>query len=89
MYVDHLPAPPHTRFHIMQGRKIINATGVPGTFGCIGWMIMESRPVILSNWHVLFGNGALKNDLIWLAVKKAVVRAWRKPVEFFPGRSAL
>jgi hypothetical protein len=50
----------------MQGQKIINARAVPGTLGCIAWTLDGNLPVILSNWHVLYGNGAIKNDTIWL-----------------------
>lgn len=54
---------------IMQPRPgdgIANAAGVPGTLGCIAYALHGGRPVLLSTWHVLFGNGADEDSAVWL-----------------------
>lgn len=48
------------------GAKIANSRGVPGTLGCIANSLHDRRPVLLSNWHVLFGNGAQEDATVWL-----------------------
>lgn len=48
------------------GTKIANSKGVPGTFGCLAFTIHDGRTVLLTSAHVLFGNGALERDRIWL-----------------------
>lgn len=44
---------------------IANARGVPGTLGCVAHTRHDRQPVLLSTWHVLFGNGARQGDAIW------------------------
>lgn len=48
------------------GTKIANSRGVPGTLGCIAHTRDSGRTVLLTNWHVLFGNGGFEGDVIWL-----------------------
>lgn len=48
------------------GAKIANARGVPGTLGCIAYTLHDRRPVLLSNWHVLFGRGGAEDGTVWL-----------------------
>jgi hypothetical protein len=47
---------------------ITNSKGIPGT-GCIGYLRKSGQPIILSNWHVLFGKGAVKGDKVWQVVE--------------------
>ena len=56
------PCVPGTRL----GAKIANSQGVPGTLGCVARGADDSRTVLLSSWHVLFGNGGSGSDVIWL-----------------------
>lgn len=48
-----------------RGARIANAKGVPGTLGCVARTRHDNQPVVLSTWHVLYGNGARKGDVIW------------------------
>jgi hypothetical protein len=48
------------------GIKISNSKGVPGTLGCIAVSRNNKQIVLLTNWHVLFGNGGFENDAVWL-----------------------
>jgi hypothetical protein len=48
------------------GVKIANSRGVPGTLGCIGWTVDGEQAVLLSTWHVLFGNGGNEQDSVWM-----------------------
>ena len=43
---------------------ISNSKGIPGT-GCLAYLRSSGEPVVLSNWHVLYGKGAVKNDTVW------------------------
>jgi hypothetical protein len=45
---------------------IANAAGVPGTLGCLAHTLDDKQPVVLGAWHVLFGNGAVEGDAVWL-----------------------
>jgi hypothetical protein len=45
---------------------IANSKGIPGTLGCIARTLTDQQPVVLSNYHVLFGKGAVENDKVWL-----------------------
>ena len=56
------------------GARIANSRGVPGTLGCIVRSLLDGRPLLLSNWHVLFGKGARKNDTVWLVEESCGVR---------------
>ena len=49
------------------GNRIVNVRGIWGTLGCIAYIKNSNVPVILSNWHVLYGKGAVKNDNVWLS----------------------
>lgn len=48
------------------GARITSATGVTGTLGCLAHTLHDKQPVLLSTWHVLFGNGAREGDGVWL-----------------------
>jgi hypothetical protein len=49
-----------------QGSRIVNAKGVPGTLGCVACALHTGRPVLLSTWHVLFGNGAAEDSPVFV-----------------------
>jgi hypothetical protein len=54
-------------FHPLRpGARIANARGVRGTLGCVARQTEDGRPVLLTAWHVLHGNGARGSDPIWL-----------------------
>ncbi|HXU35950.1 MAG TPA: hypothetical protein VN937_06270 [Blastocatellia bacterium] len=53
------------------GAGIANCLGVPGTLGCIAYTLDTGRPVLLSTWHVLFGNGAKEGGAVWLRIESA------------------
>ncbi len=46
--------------------KIANHAGVPGTLGCRAWTAHNKRIVLLTSWHVLFGNGGREQGGVWL-----------------------
>lgn len=48
------------------GAGIVNAVGVPGTLGCIAYTLHSRQQVLLSSWHVLFGNDANEESAVWL-----------------------
>ena len=48
------------------GIKIANSMGVPGTLGCITRTRDDSQSVLLTSWHVLFGNGGADGNVVWL-----------------------
>lgn len=48
------------------GARITSSTGVTGTLGCLAQTLHDEQPVLLSTWHVLFGNGAREGDAVWL-----------------------
>ncbi len=48
------------------GAKIANCKGIPGTIGCLAFMKDTGQTVVLSSWHVMYGNGATKGDKMWL-----------------------
>jgi hypothetical protein len=56
------------------GAWIANSIGVPGTLACIARTLHDDRPVLLSNWHVLFGDGQRKGGTIWLVEESNGVR---------------
>lgn len=56
------------------GAAIANAAGVPGTLGCIAYTLDSGRPVLLSTWHVLFGNDAKEGGAVWLLIESAGTR---------------
>lgn len=51
---------------LQQGTAIVNSRGVPGTLACLAHTLHDRQAVLLSNWHVLFGNGACEDDAVWL-----------------------
>jgi hypothetical protein len=57
--------------------KIANAAGVPGTLGCIAWT-RDSRCVLLTTWHALFGRGASWSDPIWFVAGTATERRYSR-----------
>jgi hypothetical protein len=48
------------------GARITSSSGVTGTLGCLAHTLHDEQPVLLSTWHVLFGNGAREGDAVWL-----------------------
>jgi len=44
----------------------VNSKGVPGTLGCVARALHTGRPVLLSTWHVLFGNHAAPDSPVYL-----------------------
>ena len=48
------------------GSRILNGNGVPGTLGCVVRAVHTGRPMLLSAWHVLFGNHAGADTLVFL-----------------------
>lgn len=46
--------------------RIANSRGVPGTLGALAWTTGDRQPVLLSAWHVLFGQGAREQGTVWL-----------------------
>jgi hypothetical protein len=46
--------------------KIANHAGVPGTLGCRARTAHDGRIVLLTSWHVLFGNGGREQGGVWL-----------------------
>jgi hypothetical protein len=48
-----------------EGAMIANQKGVPGTLGCWAWSAVTGEPVLLSNYHVLFGKRGRPGDVIW------------------------
>jgi hypothetical protein len=48
------------------GSRIVNSAGVPGTLGCVARALHDGQPVLLSTWHVLFGNHAAARSPVWL-----------------------
>lgn len=51
------------------GAKISNSKGVPGTLGCLAHTLHDDQLVLLSNWHVLFGNGGQEDGKVWLVTE--------------------
>jgi hypothetical protein len=68
------------------GQCIANSKGVPGTISCIAHSLTDQQPVLLSNYHVLFGNGAMENDKVWLVNDKAGKRAFTEAGKLQLGR---
>lgn len=52
------------------GELVANAKGVPGTLGCIAYSSTKKENVFLTNYHVLFSNGAKEGDTVWLVRKE-------------------
>jgi hypothetical protein len=48
------------------GSRILNAKGVPGTLGCVVRTLHTGLPVLLSTWHVLFGDHADADSPVFL-----------------------
>lgn len=53
-------------FVTLSGAAIANSLGVPGTLGTLARTRHDGRPVLLSTWHVLFGEGADEQTDVWL-----------------------
>jgi hypothetical protein len=60
------------------GAKIANARGVPGTLGCIAWLVEGGQPVLLSTWHVLFGHGGDEQSSVWLVEERDGARDFQE-----------
>jgi len=58
------------------GARIANSTGVPGTRGWIAHTLHDPRPVLLSTWHVLFGNNARHGNAVWLVNSRGGKRSY-------------
>lgn len=56
--------------------KIVNSRGVPGTLGCIARYRNSGQPILLSNWHVFYGEGAVRGDAIWFADETGETRCY-------------
>lgn len=50
---------------VPEGTMIANQRGVPGTLGCWASRTVTGEPVLLSNYHVLFGRRCRAGDVIW------------------------
>ena len=50
----------------LSAKRIANCKGVPGTLGALAWTRGDRQPVLLSTWHVLFGQGAGEQGTVWL-----------------------
>jgi hypothetical protein len=48
------------------GIHIANAKGVPGTLGCFARRLRDRQIVMLSSWHILFGNGGQEDGEVWM-----------------------
>ncbi len=59
----------HCAWHSVEGAgsmvTIANNRGVPGTIGCIAETEQDRKKVLLSNYHVLFGKGGQRDELVW------------------------
>lgn len=55
---------PAARSHL--GPRIANSKGVPGTLGCFARSLLDRRMVVLSSWHILFGEGAPGDSEVWM-----------------------
>jgi len=60
------------------GVKIANSRGVPGTLGCIGWTVNGGQAVLLSTWHVLFGNGGDEEGSVWMVDESEGIRRFHE-----------
>ena len=49
----------------VEGARVANALGVPGTLGCVARIRGGTRLVLVSAHHVLFGDGAQVGARIW------------------------
>lgn len=58
------------------GQRIANSKGVPGTLGCFARSLFDNRMVMLSSWHVLFGNGAPDDSEVWLVDERDGTRRY-------------
>jgi hypothetical protein len=58
------------------GTRIANSRGVPGTLGCLVHTLHDNQSVLLSTWHVLFGNGTREGDAIWLVGESEAKRTF-------------
>ena len=68
-FIPGLPPPTRGTVSIGQARpgaRIVNSNGVPGTLGCLARTLHDGQPVLLSTWHVLFGNKAPEASAVWL-----------------------
>lgn len=59
---------------IAGGQRIVNSRGVPGTAGGLVSEKSSASIFVLTNHHVLFGNGAVAGESIWSADKFDTIR---------------
>jgi hypothetical protein len=59
------PGSAESRDVSIEGAAIANHRGVPGSLGCIAWLLRTDEPVLLSSYHVLFGKRCQRGDPIW------------------------
>ncbi|HEX8905641.1 MAG TPA: hypothetical protein VF771_12395, partial [Longimicrobiaceae bacterium] len=62
----------------VEGVRIANARGVPGTLGCVAVTLHDGAAVLLSNHHVLFGAGAGEDEAVWLVEGDGEPPAFRR-----------
>ncbi len=48
------------------GAVIANAKGVPGSLGCFARTLHNQQAVLLTSWHVLYGQDAAENEDVYL-----------------------
>lgn len=46
--------------------RVVNSRGVPGTISALAHTLHDGRAVLLSTWHVFYGNGARDGEGVWL-----------------------
>ena len=72
----------------LEGAMIANGKGVPGTLGC--WAVYEAtkQPVLLSNYHVLFGRGCKRGDTIWKVQRRGAEDHYEPIGKILTGKAA-
>lgn len=45
---------------------VATSRGIPGTLGTVAYTLHDGAPVLLSTWHVLFGDARSENPDVWL-----------------------
>jgi hypothetical protein len=63
---DVIEKAPSVPSSVVEGVRLANAHGVPGTLGCFALTRETRTPVALTNHHVLFGRAAAEGDAVWL-----------------------
>jgi hypothetical protein len=60
----------------VEGQRVANARGVPGTLGCVA-IAFDDESVMLTSHHVLFGAGSVAGDPVWLVDETGRTRSFR------------